>query len=685
MAITLLLTICCNMNAMPAYRGVLKHTQPDGTVLTYYLRGDENCHGYFTTDGHILCMNDSNALCYATLNESGKITATRHMAHDVPSRDTDEKSFAAKTGIISMDGLRKAQISTRSYSTASARKMSVTRATTSSAPLSSFPTIGNLKGLILLVEFSDNSFYSTHTQTVFNNEMNQAGYSDFDGTGSAKDYFTAQSSGAFTPTFDVIGPIKLSHPISYYGKDEGGQGYDIRPEYMVGDACKKASDSLNVDFSQYDFNNDGYVDFVYVIYAGYGQADGGPSSTIWPHAWALSASSHYSRMPLVLNGKTVDAYACSNELKYGELHTLNGIGTFCHEFSHVLGLPDLYQTGGENLTNLPGEWDILDYGPYNNGGHTPPAYSAFERYSLGWLTPTVIDKTAATKINLPELTANNKAYIIHTALTNEYYFLESRQQVGWDAYLPGKGMMITHIDYDADAWNNNVVNDSAGHPRVDILEADGTVPLKGVWGDGGDLYPGINNNTSFTSASSPSAIDWEGNYLGVSLLNIANDESTGIVSFTTYIPKKLSAPSLKAATAVTDTSFVISWDAVEGATSYTLKLIVGTDTTTISGITDNSYTIKGLSAGTNYTYIVKAISSEKGFDSDDTKSDTTTAVSTGIDDISTSGIQPYTIFDLSGRIVTSGSAESDKVIPLPTSKGIYIISYGKERKKVLVP
>lgn len=153
MAITLLLTICCNMNAMPAYRGVLKHTQPDGTVLTYYLRGDENCHGYFTTDGHILCMNDSNALCYATLNESGKITATRHMAHDVPSRDTDEKSFAAKTGIISMDGLRKAQISTRSYSTASARKMSVTRATTSSAPLSSFPTIGNLKGLILLVEF----------------------------------------------------------------------------------------------------------------------------------------------------------------------------------------------------------------------------------------------------------------------------------------------------------------------------------------------------------------------------------------------------------------------------------------------------------------------------------------------------------------------------------------------------
>jgi M6 family metalloprotease-like protein len=192
-------------------------------------------------------------------------------------------------------------------------------------------------------------------------------------SGSARQYFHDTSWGQYNPQFDVVGPYTLSQSYAYYGKNN-----DANVGEMIRDACKMA-DEDGVDFTQYDNDNDGKVDFVYVLYAGYGEADGGPANTVWPHNYDL----RYTGVTCNVDGKTVRNYACSNEISYySKLY--NGIGTFCHEFSHVLGLPDLYETNQtpKGLHTLL-DWDILDYGPYNNDGNTPPAYSAYERFYMG--------------------------------------------------------------------------------------------------------------------------------------------------------------------------------------------------------------------------------------------------------------------------------------------------------------
>jgi M6 family metalloprotease-like protein len=258
-----------------------------------------------------------------------------------------------------------------------------------------------------------------------------------------------------------------------------------------------ADSECGIDFTQYDNDEDGYVDFVFVIYAGYGEADGGASNTIWPHAWNLYSA---AGIKCQVDGKTVDLYACGNELDYySKMHT--GIGTFCHEFSHVLGLPDLYVTNGGAHKTL-GEWSILDYGPYGNEGNTPPTYSAYERFFMGWLTPRLI--VDAENVKLEELKKSNEALLISTTDKHnlkgndpnptKFYLLENRQNAGWDAYLPGHGLMMTYVQYSSIKWRDNTVNNEASRMGVDLIEADGKEPdyysnEYGYSGKPGDLFP----------------------------------------------------------------------------------------------------------------------------------------------------------------------------------------------------
>jgi M6 family metalloprotease-like protein len=257
---------------------------------------------------------------------------------------------------------------------------------------------------------------------------------------------------------------------------------------MVSEACKLADTEFDVDFTQYDNDNDGYVDFVFVIYAGYGEADGGASTTIWPHSWNLLSAGTQCKV----DGKTVDLYACGNELDfYSKKHT--GIGTFCHEFSHVLGLPDLYVTNTSSHTTM-NEWDIMDYGPYNNEGNTPPSFSAYERFFMGWLQPRLI--TEPENIQLNDLQTNNEALLIsttdeHNLIGNNpdpttFYIVENRQQKSWDEHLPGHGMMLTKIQYSYSRWSQNTVNNSSSKMGVDLIEANGKTSNQGK---ATDLFP----------------------------------------------------------------------------------------------------------------------------------------------------------------------------------------------------
>ena len=508
--ILLFLMSAVAVQAIPAWRGWHKHVQPDGTVIEYQLLGDEHCHAMVARDGRQLQWAADGRLEYVT------------------DKALDFNDYYRKS--------RLAQPSPKQ-----------------AVGGGSFPTKGTVKGLVLMVQFKDNEFQPEYTRELFEKMMNQENFSEYEATGSARDYFIAQSMGQFTPEYDVVGPIKLPFIMEHYGQNDS-QGNERVAFRMIQDACTIAHDSLEVDFSQYDFNDDGDVDFVYVIYAGFGESYGASSNTIWPHASKLSAWGGN----IMLDGKRVERYACSCELKYSTGTQLEGIGTFCHEFGHVLGLPDIYNTQLQNRTQL-GQWDVMDTGAYNNESRTPPSHSAFERYSLGWLDLIDID-TPAEEMELQELTEHNVAYRIMTVNnSNEFFTLENRQQKGWDMYQPGSGLMILHINYDEDIWERNVVNNGV-NPCYDLVEADGNqgqnLPT--------NLFP-TPNNDMFTDYSTPNSLAWDGTPTEKGITNIRVED--GVVKFR-FMKDRLRRPQELEITDITSTTALLQWQEVEDAESY---------------------------------------------------------------------------------------------------------------------
>ena len=341
--------------------------------------------------------------------------------------------------------------------------------------------------LLILVQFANQDFAENNTYQAFDSLANGAHYTYNGATGSCKQYFSDQSNGKYIPNFDVVGPVKLPNTMAYYGTDTySGNGDDRYVFDFVLDACRGA-DQMGVDFTKYDNNNDGFVDFVYILYAGVGQADGGPETTIWPHAWDLKAALYYGNhnqkqyyansatdyyLPQI-DGKTLMNYACSNELKYST-KARTGIGTICHEFSHVLGLPDYYLTTDSPVVQqreTPGAWSLMGYGNYLNNGNTPPNYSVYDKYYLGWLEPEALAQTQTLEIPADGMTtymiARNEKHVSDGAYrTDTVYYIENRQQEGWDAYLPGHGMLIWRVIFNESDWFNNCPNDYVARYRL---------------------------------------------------------------------------------------------------------------------------------------------------------------------------------------------------------------------------
>ena len=456
--IGLIAVLCVIINtlwAVPARKGGFVVSQPDGSELTVYQHGDEYFHWLTNKQGEWLSMDAEGYYRVTEALSAEQITAKRQAAPRRAEYKATPLNIATR-GLIILVNFKDAAF------------------TTNKAEMDSMLTGKN---------YTRNYTYkySGRTYTV-------------ESEGSAWKYFYDASNGQYDPQFDVVGPVTVSQNMAYYG---GNNSYgDKNPEAMIIEACKLVDDS--VDFSLYDNDNDGIADFVYVIYAGYGEADGGAANTIWPHQY-------YIYQYLNLDDTKIYRYACSNEMdNYTKHHT--GIGTFCHEFSHVLGLPDLYETDMNNLHDQKtlGQWSILDYGPYNNDGNTPPSYSAYERFFMGWLTPRLI--TEPENVVLEDLKNNNEALLIsstdeHNLIGNDpnpttFYLLENRQQTGWDEYLPGHGLMLTKIQYNYNKWYNNTVNNTATKMGVDLIEADGKAPQyddyrpsNGYMGKAKDLFP----------------------------------------------------------------------------------------------------------------------------------------------------------------------------------------------------
>lgn len=497
------------MESMAAPAKPVKHLlrQPNGITLETFLRGDEFLHYYVTTDDVLLLKAEDGYWKYATLSAQGIVIPGKHIAKRAEERTDTEKIY--------IEELDKVSISNAMYTKVCDEK-NIRQKVAPGEIKTLFPTVGKVRGLVILAQYQDIKFTEKSTSELFKELIDGQGYKGDLASGSVRDYFTDQSNGLFTPEFDVVGPVTLPQKRVYYGGDKEGE----KASQMIIDACILADKEHNVDFSRYDCNDDGTVDFIYVIYAGYGQAQGGPEESVWPQSSTLEYV--YWK---TLDGMYLGRYSCSCELNGSKGEQLDGIGTFCHEFSHILGLPDIYDPVYSGCPGL-GYWDIMDIGSYNNDSRTPAGYTAMDKYTVGWLTPEILEEPKEN-LRLEALGSSNRAYfIVSEKNPNEYYTLENRQNQGWDAHLPGHGLLITHIDYDLKLWNMNRVNTSmAGHERVKLIPAD----QKNEQGDPGDTYPGSSNNTSFTDNSKPAAKWHSGEKVGRPITNIREED--GIIQF----------------------------------------------------------------------------------------------------------------------------------------------------------
>ena len=517
MKIKLYLTACLLVlglscaHAVPAKKGVKRTIKlADGTSVVAELKGDEFA-SYWQADDGKCYVQDIDSRTFKITDKAQVVN--RGLAKRQKANDERIKRFSKR-----------------------GPKREITGA------FSHFT--GTKKGLIILVNFKDVKFGRTHTRAMFDNIANKKGFTNSLGfKGSVKDYFLAQSNGQFELDFDVVGPYTLSQNMAYYGAHTKDGDVDAKAGHMVLEACQMADKDVN--YKDYDWDGDGEVDQVFVIYAGFGEADGGSEDTIWPHESMLSASTVGKRYE-TKDGVNVNTYACGNENTYDMLgrSRINGIGTICHEFSHCLGYPDLYDTKNSGNFGM-GSFDLMCSGSYNGESFCPPNYSAYEKWIAGWIKPTILDKPASVKGMQAQDVKYGQAFVVYNDNNkNEYYLIENRQQnVGiWDKQLPASGMMITHVDYDENIWEWNNVNTFVNysnqygpehayldndHQRLTIFHADNEEGAS-TKSQAGDLYP-FNGNNSLTDTSSPAATIYQGGTtMGKPITNITQNEDGSI-------------------------------------------------------------------------------------------------------------------------------------------------------------
>ncbi len=513
----LLLLTALSLSAVPARPGRLTFVQPDGSTIVLSRHGDEWGHWLTDAQGRMVVKGADGY--YRPVPESRALAIRRQAA------------------------TRRAE----------ARKRRAPRA-------GDHVALGKKHFLVILVSFSDLDFATSNPQTAFTNLLNQKGYSENGGKGSARDFYYENSKGSFEPVFDVYGPVKLTHDKAYYGGNNS-DGDDQRPEQAVAEACEALDGQ--VDFANYDNDGDGKVDLVFMYYAGYGEADSEDEDAIWPHQWELS----YGGIELTLDNMVLDSYACSNELEGMGTYVdkMCGIGTACHEFGHAMGLPDFYDTDYDTngIAAGPFDFSLMAGGAYNGEGRVPPYFGIEERILLGWLDASVLKEFPKSgNYTLPPV-QENKAYKTPADVDGEYFIYECRGESGWDAALPAHGLLVYHVDKSshkvrieehgqvtaAELWSKwydtNAINENGSHPCYYVVPAVDQDNLKygyeymeeygASYFD--PYYEGLADNIPFPGAkkvTTYTAKSWSGALSSVSLSNIAY--AGGEVTFRVTMP-----------------------------------------------------------------------------------------------------------------------------------------------------
>lgn len=506
------LLVLCTMQllAIPAAPWAVTKTQPDGTQISVKLNGDEFYNFYTTLDGYTLMQNAQGYWTYAQRGTDGALQASAVVARNADERTSADEAFLSTLSKRMTDA------------GASATVQAARKARAQQAPVQKAYDYSKFHGLVILVQWNDASFTRSDVQDFYTKMINQDGYTGYtneDGssnyygkfTGSVRDYFNQNSDGKFKPTFDVVGPVTVPYSIDYPNQHQN-----------IGTILKSALKQIDgqVDFSQYDTNGDGWVDMFYVIFAGVGSNTGEADKHVWPHKSTMSGSY------LWLDGTRIGTYACSCELLSQRNNIIDGIGTVCHEFSHVLGLEDLYDTDYDSngQSHDPGTWEIMSGGGYNNNNRTPAGYSAYDRLSLGFAKCTDITKPGT--YTLQPIATTGQMLRLGTASSYEHIYLENRQLTAWDAALPGHGLMAARVDSsNTSVWRNNTVNCNPAHNYYELLRA-----LDTSTGDAPtDAFPGTAGVPMMANFTNPSLKTWDGQDNSLMITDI-NEGADGTIT-----------------------------------------------------------------------------------------------------------------------------------------------------------
>ena len=385
--ISAVLSLCAAMTfAIPAKKSWKVVSQSDGTTIRVSQAGDEHLHYYITEDNVPLYKAADNRYCYLTI-ENGKLHNSGVLAHESAARSAKELQM-----MNTIHDLAPIASQMEAKKRSAAKRCGSPNRLPSKDDRSVFK--GSKKALVILAAFSDKSFSKGDDAIVkfYGEVLNQEGYSQNGAAGSVHDYFKDMSRGEFDLTFDIVGPVKVSKSATYYGGPSPIMGGADHIGEFITEAIKKADEKCDIDWKKYDWDDDGEVEQVFVLYAGYGQATGGPTGTIWPNAWTLDEALQNSdgNGGFSIDGVFINQYACSNELYLDSGTVPMGLGVFCHEFSHCMGLPDMYDTNYGSTPTM-GDWDLLAGGSYNGPqgiGWCPAGWTSYERAYAGWLELT---------------------------------------------------------------------------------------------------------------------------------------------------------------------------------------------------------------------------------------------------------------------------------------------------------
>lgn len=527
-------------------RKLISVVQSDGTRLPVYRRGNGH-FGYFATeDGLAVVRGADRTLYYAEATADGTLVPSARIAHAPALRSAGEQAYVRTEALA--DGKAWTLLSARQQRT----RGNAVRATTADEGIRPYgtPSTGVVTSIgapvipLIMVQFADRKFLSTTTVDKVTRSRNERGYADEAGcAGSVRDYFEAQSGGLFSPTFDVVAVVTLSKNYAYYGRDSGNN-IDVNCAEMIREAATLAA-AQGVDFSQYATN--GKVPLLSIMHAGPGEhsaEDDDADNYIWAHfsdyinvtVGGVKISSYF------VGNETISEYSYSDGTATPVATYFDGIGVFCHEFGHALGLPDFYDTENKEGTKTPDLWSVMDYGQYYQNGYAPVGYMAYERAFMGWQKVVDLDETAQFCTLQPFGAEGNTAYrIANPANTKEYFLLENRQPGTWYPSSMGHGLLVTHVDYDATRWYYNDLNTVQSHLRFTVVPADNVWQAfdytSSIWrGFQGDLFPGTLKNTEFSSASRPASTVFTGSTLDRPVYNIA--ETNGVVTFA-YLDRNL--------------------------------------------------------------------------------------------------------------------------------------------------